>query len=107
MGPVVAVLIGISWLAMVGICMLKDKIFMGAAVFLLTATALPLFGDTLAVVPIAAGLALALSGSLRYAKPTSFWARHFYDDEKRELARRRFAGEEPEYVAPPPEQMFL
>jgi hypothetical protein len=106
MGPVVAVVMGISWLAMVGISMLKDKVFLGAAVFLLTATALPLFGDVLAVVPIVAGLALALSGSLRYAKPTSFWARRFYDDEKRELARQRFAGEEPEHVAPPPEQLF-
>lgn len=106
LADVVFALVGISWLAMVGICMLKDKIFLAIGVFLLTATALPLFGDALAVIPITAALSLLVRGTLRYAKPDSFWARHFYDEEKRAQARVRFAGGEPEYAAPPPSQMF-
>jgi hypothetical protein len=99
-GVVFVLVMAISWLAMIGICMLKDKVFMGSAVFLLTATALPLFGSTLAVLPIGAGLVLAANGSMRFAKPDSFWARHCYDENERELARRRFAGEPAEYGPP-------
>ena len=83
---VVFALIGISWLAMVGICMLKDKVFLAVGVFLLTATALPLFGGTSAFIPITAALTLLVRGAVSYARPDSFWARRFYDDEKR--ARR-------------------
>ena len=92
MGPVVISLVGVAWLAMVGICMLKDKIFLAIAAFLLTAGALPVVGTTLAIVPIAAAITLLTAGTLRDAKPDSFWARRF--------------GKRAEYTPPPPEELF-
>lgn len=39
-------------------------------------------------------LLAAIIGSFRLAKPTSIWARHFYDDEQLDLAVRRFTTDE-------------
>jgi hypothetical protein len=106
MQAIAAVVIGVTWLAMVGVTMLKDRIFTAIAAFLLTATALPLFGSSLAILPVGAGLALVVAGALRLARPDSFWARRFYDAAQVDLARRRAAGQEATPPAPPPGELF-
>jgi hypothetical protein len=98
--------IGVGWLAMVGMSMLKDRIFTAIAGMVLTATALPLFGSALAILPIGAGLALVVSGGLRLARPDSFWSRRFYDARHVELARRRASGEDATPPAPAPGDLF-
>ena len=55
------------------ICLLKGKIFTGLIGF---------------AVPI-----VSLVGSIRLAKPESFWAKRFYDEAKMDRSRRRFADD--------------
>jgi hypothetical protein len=52
------------------------------------------------------GAFVSIFGATRLAKPDSWWAERFYDDDKRHRARQRFGGSAQEYAPPPIAEMF-
>ena len=76
-------------LAMVTICFLKGKIWMGCISLLIGGPFVTIFGVS------------------RLAKPDSWWARKYYDPTQLERARARFgASRQSEYVPPPVAELF-
>jgi hypothetical protein len=92
MDPIVfyyLVIIGVS-VAMVTVCFLKGKVWMGCISLLIGGPFVTIFGVS------------------RLAKPDSWWARKYYDPTQLARARARFGGTSgpSEYVPPPVAELF-
>ena len=77
-------------LAMVTVCFLKGKIWMGCISLLIGGPFVTIFGVS------------------RLAKPDSWWARKYYDPSQLDRARARFPGasRHSEYAPPPVAELF-